>query len=255
MPGQPDRFDLQRDVAGREPPSIDIPQGEGWCAPWWQAAVALLRRDLLLFRRHPQDLLNPQLFFLLIAALFPLGVTPKPEILREIAPGTIWIAALLSAIFSLDTLFREDFRDGTLEQLCLSPYPLPLLVSVRILAHWLGSGLPLILTSPLLALLFGLPEREIFALLATLLLGTPLISAIGAIGSALTLGLRRSGVLLTLIVMPLYVPVLIFGAGAVSAAAHGLPIAAQLYFLAAMLVLALTLAPFAIAAAIRIALG
>lgn len=222
---------------------------------WWRAFLAVLRHDLLVVFRHRSDLSNPLIFLFLIASLFPLGVTPKPEILRVIAPGIAWVAALLAALFSLDTLFREDFRDGTLEQLVLSPHPLSLLLVAKVFAHWLVSGLPLTLISPLLALLLGLKPHAILALLATLTLGTPLISLIGAIGSALTLGLRRSGILLTLIVMPLYVPVLIFGANAVSAAAEGLPIAAQLYFLAALLVLALTFAPFAIAAAIRIALS
>ncbi len=216
---------------------------------------AVLQRDLLLAFRHRGELLNPPLFFLIIVSLYPLGISPEPDILRTIAPGIIWIAALLAALFSLDSLFRADFNDGTLEQLALSPHPLPLLISAKVLAHWLVSGLPMLLLAPVLALLLALPAPATWALLATLALGTPLLSLIGAVGTALTVGLRRGGVLLTLLVLPLFIPVLIFATGAVGAAAAGMPIEGQLYFLAALLVLAVTLIPLALAAAVRISLG
>lgn len=219
------------------------------------AMAALLRRDLTLAFRHRGELANPLLFFAMIVTLYPLGVSPDPELLRVVAPGVIWIAALLAALFSLENLFRSDFDDGALEQMALSPHPLPLLVLARVLAHWLVSGLPLLLLAPLLALQLNLNAAAIKALLATLALGTPLLSLVGAIGVALTVGLRRGGMLLTLLVMPLYIPVLIFATNAVTAAGAGMPIEGQLYFLAALLVLALSLAPLAVAAALRISLS
>lgn len=220
-----------------------------------QAFSALLKRDLLLAFRHRGELANPLLFFLMIVTLYPLGVSPEMELLRRIAPGAIWIAALLSALFSLESLFRSDFDDGALEQMLLSPHPLPVLVLAKVLAHWLVSGLPMLLLAPLLGLLLGMPKPAIGALEVTLALGTPLLSLIGAIGVALTVGLRRGGILLTLLILPLYIPVLIFGTNAVGAAAAGLPITGQIYFLAALLALALTLAPVAIAAALRISVS
>ncbi|MFN3920562.1 MAG: heme exporter protein CcmB [Methylohalobius sp.] len=216
---------------------------------------AVLQRDLLLAFRHRAELANPPLFFVLIVSLYPLGISPDPELLRTIAPGAVWIAALLAALLSLENLFRTDFHDGTLEQLLLSPYPLAFLLSAKVLAHWLVSGLPLLLMAPLLGLLLDLPAASLWALIATLALGTPLLSLIGAIGTALTVGLRRGGILLTLLVLPLYIPVLIFATSAVAAASAGLPILGQLYFLAALLVLALTLVPFALAAAVRVSLS
>lgn len=219
------------------------------------ALAGLLRRDLLLAFRHRGEMANPPLFFALIVTLYPLGVSPDAELLRSIAPGVIWIAALLAALFSLENLFRADFDDGALEQLLLSPYSLPMLVSIRVFAHWLVSGLPLLLLAPLLAVQLGLSARAIGVLEATLLLGTPLLSLIGAIGVALTVGLRRGGILLTLLILPLYIPVLIFATGAVGAAASGLPVEGPLYFLAALLALALTLAPAAIAAALRLSVN
>lgn len=216
------------------------------------AFIALLRRDLLLAFRHRGELANPLIFFLMVVTLFPLGISPEIGLLRKIAPGVIWIAALLSALFSLENLFRSDFDDGTLEQLLLSPQPLALLVLAKVLAHWLVSGLPMLLLAPLLALLLAMPAPAIQVLLATLAIGTPLLSLIGAVGVALTVGLRRGGLLLTLLILPLYIPVLIFATSAVSASAAGVPVAGQLYLLGALLVLALVLAPFAIAAALRI---
>lgn len=219
------------------------------------AFFALLRRDLLLAVRHRGELANPLIFFLMVVTLFPLGVSPEVGLLKKIAPGVIWIAALLSALFSLENLFRSDFDDGALEQLLLSPQPLPLMVLAKVLAHWLVSGLPMLLFSPLLALLLAMPPGAIRILLATLAIGTPLLSLIGAVGVALTVGLRRGGLLLTLLILPLYIPVLIFATSAVGAAAAGVPVAGQIYLLGALLVFALISAPFAIAAALRISLS
>lgn len=221
----------------------------------FRAFSALLQRDLLLAFRHRGELANPLLFFMIVVTLFPLGVSPEEPLLRKIAPGVIWIAALLAALFSLENMFRSDFDDGALEQIALSPHPLSVLVLAKVLAHWLVSGLPMLLMAPLLALFLAMPTQAIYALELTLLVGTPLLSLIGAIGVALTVGLRRGGVLLTLLVLPLYIPVLIFATNAVSAAGAGMPVEGQLYFLAALLALALTLAPFATAAALRISLS
>lgn len=190
--------------------------------------LALLRRDLLLAFRHRGELANPLLFFALVITLFPLGVSPDPALLKKIAPGVIWIAALLSALFSLENMFRSDFDDGAMEQMALSPYPLPALVLAKILAHWLVSGLPMLLMAPLLALLLSLPDTAILTLVFTLLIGTPLLSLIGSIGVALTVGLKRGGVLLTLLILPLYIPILIFATQAVMAATAGLPVEGQL---------------------------
>ena len=219
------------------------------------AFMALVRRDLLLAFRHRAELINPLLFFMMVVTLFPLGVSPEDDVLKIMAPGVIWIAALLAALFSLDSLFRSDFDDGALEQMALSPQPLSLLVIAKVLSHWLVPGLPMLFMAPLLALFLAMPVNAIRALEWTLLMGTPLLSLIGSIGVALTVGLRRGGVLLTLLVLPLYIPVLIFATNAVTAATAGMPIDGQLYFLAALLVLAATLSPFAAAAALRISLS
>jgi heme exporter protein B len=192
------------------------------------------------------------LFFILVVSLFPLGIGPSPQLLATIAPGVIWVAALLATLLSMERLFRSDFEDGALEHLLLSPHSLPLLVLAKVSAHWLVTGLPLLLVSPLLGVLLQLPASAIRALPLTLLLGTPALSLIGAIGVALTVSLRRGGVLLTLLVLPLYVPVLIFGTAAVAAAGAGLPTTGQLALLGALLALALTLAPLATAAGLRI---
>lgn len=220
-----------------------------------RAFMAMLQRDLLLAFRHRGELANPLLFFLMIVTLYPLGVSPEMDLLRRIAPGVIWIAALLAALFSLENLFRSDFDDGALEQMLLSTHPLSVLVLAKVMAHWLVSGLPMLLLAPLLGLLLAMPDKAIHALVLTLGLGTPLLSLIGAIGVALTVGLKRGGVLLTLLILPLYIPVLIFATNAVTAAGAGMPIAGQIYFLAALLVLALTLAPVAISAALRISVS
>ncbi|HKJ70134.1 MAG TPA: heme exporter protein CcmB [Gammaproteobacteria bacterium] len=219
------------------------------------AFAAILKRDLTLALRHRGEMANPLVFFVVVVSLFPLALGPEQETLTRVAPGIIWVAALLAATLAMDGMFRSDFEDGSLEQMLLSPQPPSLLVLAKILAHWLATGLPLILISPLLALFLQLPGEALAVLLATLALGTPTLSMVGAIGVALTVGLRRGGLLLTLLVLPLYVPVLIFAAGAVDNAASGFPVAGQLYFLAALLVLSVTLAPLAAAASLRISLG
>jgi len=212
----------------------------------------LLKRDLTLSQRHSSDWLNPLVFFVIVVTLFPLGVGPDGELLSEIAPGVIWVAALLATLLALDGLFRDDFIDGSLEQLLLSPHPLPILVMAKTLAHWLVSGLPLVLLSPVLALLMQLPLKALPSLLISLVLGTLCLSLIGSIGAALTVGLKRGGVLLALLVLPLFIPVLIFGSSCVVAAAGGFETGAQLSLLAGLLFLALALCPCAAAAALRI---
>jgi heme exporter protein B len=219
------------------------------------AFLAMLRRDLTLAFRHRGELANPLLFFVIVVSLFPLGVGPAPATLATIAPGIIWVAALLAAMLALDGMFRSDFSDGSLEQIALSHHPLSVLVLAKVLAHWLVTGLPLIVIAPLLGLLLYLPERAMAILMASLALGTPVLSLVGAIGMGLTVGLKRGGVLLSLLVLPLYVPVLIFGALAVNDAAAGLDVAGHLYFLAALLVFSATLSPLATAAAVRISIA
>ncbi len=214
---------------------------------------ALFVRDLRITLRRRADAGAALVFFVIVVSLFPLGVGADPALLRELAPGVIWVAALLAAMLSLPRLFADEHRDGTLDQLLLAAAPLPLLVLARMAAHWLGSGLLLAVLSPVLALQFDLDGRAAGVLLASLLVGTPLLSLIGGIAAALTLGTRGGGVLLALLVLPLYVPVLVFGAAAVQAAAAGLGVAAHFSLLGAMLVLALFLAPWATAAALRIA--
>lgn len=211
-------------------------------------------RDLRVAFRRQADSAAVIVFFFIVVSLFPLGVGPDPALLRGMAPGVIWVAALLAAMLSLTRMFADDHQDGTLEQLLLAATPLPLLVLAKMAAHWLSSGLPLALVSPVLALQFDLDAEATLVLMAALLLGTPLLSLIGAIGSALTLGVRGAGVLLSLLVLPLYVPVLVFGAAAVEASAAGLGVAGHFSLLGAMLVLALFLAPWAASAALRIAI-
>jgi heme exporter protein B len=215
---------------------------------------AVLRRDLLLAMRRKSEVLTALFFFAIVSSLFPLGIGPETDMLRKIAPGVLWVGALLAAMLSLNRMFAADHQDGTLEQMALSPTPLALLVGGKILAHWLVSGLPLVFLAPVLGLQFDLSARALLVLMASLLLGTPLLSLIGAIGAALTLGVRGGGVLLSLLVLPLYIPALIFGAGAVEADIAGLGMAGHLSLLAAMLVLAAFFAPWAATAALRIAL-
>jgi heme exporter protein B len=215
----------------------------------------LLRREARLLCRRPAELINPLVFFALVITLFPLAVGPELETLRGLSPGLIWVAAVLAVLLSLDGLFRSDLEDGSLEQWVLSPHPLAALVLVKVLAHWVFSGLALVLLAPVLALMLGLPAASIPVLLMSLLLGTPVLSLLGAIGAALTVGLRRGGLLLALLILPLYIPVLILGSGALQASLSGLPTAGFLLWMGSLAVLALTLAPFAIAAGLKISLG
>lgn len=219
------------------------------------AALALLARDLRLALRQGGDWLMPLGFFLLVVTLFPLAITPEPSRLAAMAPGVVWVGALLAMLLSLDGLFRQDLDDGSLEQLLVAPAPLPLLVLAKVAAHWLQTGFCLVLLAPVAAVMLFLDMRVLPVLVATLLLGTPVLSLIGAIAAGLTVALRRGGVLVPLITLPLMVPVIVFATGAVQAAASGLPVAGYLALLAAFLVLALTLVPFAVAAALRIAIG
>lgn len=214
----------------------------------------IISRELRIAFRSGAEIINPLWFFLIVITLFPLGIGPEPQLLARIAPGVVWVAALLSSLLALERLFRDDFNDGSLEQLLLLPTPLPVTVLGKVCAHWLITGLPLLLLSPLSALLLSLNFAGWRALALSLLLGTPVLSLLGAIGVALTVGLRRGGVLLSLLVLPLAVPVLIFASAAIDAAGMGLPIGGYLAILGAMLAASLCLAPFATAAALRISL-
>ena len=220
-----------------------------------RAFTLLLKRDLTLAMRHRAEMINPLLFFVLVTSLFPLGIGADPKLLQAVGPGVIWVAALLAALLSLEGIFRSDFEDGTLEQFLLSSHPVSVLVLAKVLAHWLITGLPLLVISPLLGVLLGLPGDAIMILLVTLTLGTPVLSLIGAVGVALTVGLRKGGMILSLLVLPLYVPLLIFAASAVDTAAAGLPVTAHLSLFSALLVLSLSLSPLATAAALRISLS
>lgn len=219
------------------------------------AAAAQLRRDLRLVWRRRGDALQPVLFAVMVISLFPLALGAEPVLLGRVAPAVLWIAILLAGLLTLDALFRGDVDDGSLEQLLLSPVPLAWLILVRVLVHWAVTALPLLLLTPFFAELMFLPAGQLPPLMLSLALGTPLLSLIGAMVAALTVGIRRSGMLLAVLALPLYVPVLVFGAGAVVAAAQGLPWIGAIYLLAAGLVLALVLAPLAAATALRIALS
>ena len=216
--------------------------------------LAVLRREVSLALRQKGEVLTPLVFFVVIASHFPLGVGPESALLLRMAPGVLWVSALLAAMLSLQRLFATDYADGSLEQMLLSPTPLPMLAAAKALSHFLLSGLPLVLMAPVLGLQFGLDGRALGILMLSLLLGTPTLSLIGGIGAALTLGVRGAGVLLSLLVLPLYIPVLIFGAGAVEADAAGLGAGGHLSLLAALLVLSLFFAPFATTAALKISL-
>lgn len=213
---------------------------------------AALRRDLLLTFRRRNDIINPLAFFLMVGILFPLGVSPEASLLSKLAPGVVWVAALLASLLSVDGIFRSDFEDGSLEHMLVSPQSLLLLVLAKVTTHWLISGFCLALVSPILGLMLFLPSEGYTSLVYSLLLGTPTLSLIGAIGAALTVGLRKGGILISLLVLPLYIPVLIFGASSVHAGSMGLPIQGYLALLAAMLALSIALAPFAIVAALKI---
>lgn len=213
--------------------------------------LRVMLRDLALAWRQRADVLSTLIFYVMVVSLFPLGIGPEPATLRLIAPGVLWVAALLASMLSLARLFAADHADGTLEQLLLSPHPLTLLVLAKIVAHWIASGLPLVVMAPLLGVQFGMQGAEIGVMTLSLALGTPVLSLIGAVGAALTVGLRGAGVLVSLLVIPLCIPVLIFGAGAVDAVAGA---GAYFSLLGALLVLALAGAPVAAAAALRISL-
>ena len=215
----------------------------------------LLKRDLTLAYRRRAELVNPLLFFVLVTAMFPLGIGNDPKLIEAVGPGVIWVAALLAALLSLDAMFRSDYDDGALEQFMLSAHPVSILVLAKVLAHWLVTGLPLFIAAPLLAVMLNIPAEAIPTLMLTLVLGTPVLSLIGSVGVALTVGLRRGGVILSLLILPLYVPVLIFATDAVKTAIVGIPTTAQISILSAMLVGSLVLAPLATAASLRISLS
>ena len=219
------------------------------------AVVATLRRDLLIAYKRKNDLFNPFMFFVLVATLFPIGISPEPEELGEISAGVLWISALLASLLAMDNLFRADFEDGSLELLMLSPHPLYFLVLAKNIAHWLVSGLPVVLVSPLIAYMLNFPEGAYTTLVLTLLLGTPVLSLLGSIGVALTVGLGSRGLILAVITLPMSVPVLIAGTLTVSQTLEGASLSGYLAIMGAMLVAALTLAPLASAAALRISVN
>jgi len=214
----------------------------------------IIRRDLLLAVRRQSDVLTTLFFFIIVVSLFPLSVGPEMNMLRTMAPGVVWVAALLASMLSLGRMFSNDYLDGTLEQMLLSPQSLSLLVLGKALAHWLVTGVPLVLMAPVLGIQYDLPAEALFVLTTTLLLGTPVLSLIGAIGAALTLGLRGGGVLVSLLVLPLYIPVLIFGAGAVEANMAGVGFDAHLSLIGAFLLVSLVFAPWAAASSLRVSL-
>ena len=216
--------------------------------------ITVIRRDLKLAARRKGDWLTSQFFFVMVVSMFPLGIGPDPVILAKVAPGVVWVAALLASLLSLSRLFADDHRDGSLEQMLLSPHPPVLLALGKALAHWFIYGIPLLLIAPVLGVQFALPAEAIGVLILSLLIGTPVLSLLGSVGAALTLGLRGGGVLLTLLILPLYVPALIFGAGAVDSALAGLGAEANLSLLAAFMVMTLLVSPWVAAAALRVSI-
>ncbi len=217
--------------------------------------LTIIHRELLIAYRRQADVFNPLWFFIIVITLFPLAIGPEPNLLARIAPGIIWVAALLAALLSLERLFRDDYYDGALEQMMLMPLPLSLVVIAKVSAHWLLTGLPLIIISPLLAVLLSLSFEAWLAVVITLLLGTPTLSLLGAIGVALTVGLQKGGVLLSLLILPLYIPVLIFATSAINAAQLGMPYNGQVAVLGAMLIGAMTVTPLAISSALRVSVN
>ncbi|RMW16996.1 Heme exporter protein B [Pseudomonas syringae pv. tagetis] len=215
----------------------------------------LIVREVRLLARRPAELANPLVFFAMVIALFPLALGPDTQLLQALSPGLVWVAALLAVLLSLDGLFRSDLEDGSLEQWVLSSHPLALLAVSKVLAHWVFSGLALVLLSPLLAMMLGLPARCLPVLMLSLLLGTPVLSLLGAVGAALTVGLKRGGLLLALLILPLYIPVLILGSAALQAALQGTPATGYLLWLGSLTALAITLTPFAMAAGLKISIG
>jgi len=219
------------------------------------ALITIIRRDLLVAFRRRSELMNPILFYVIVVTLFPLGVSPDQEFLSKLAPGVVWVTALLAALISMESIFRQDFDDGSVEQLFLSQHPPTILILGKVIAHWLVTGLPMLVIVPLMALLLYIPQQALTTLFLTVLIGTPILSLIGAIGVALTAGLRGGGVLLGLLVLPLYIPVLIFASGAVSAVINGMSSSGHLAMLGAGLILALILAPLAISASLKISMS
>lgn len=217
--------------------------------------IGIVRREILLTMRHPADLLNPLVFFVLVVSLFPLGISPSDEILREIAPGVIWVAALLATLLSMELMFKSDYEDGSLEQMSISPQPFMMLVGGKIIGQWLVSGLPLVLISPMLALMLSLGEEGIKAMFISLLLGTPTLSLLGSIGAGLTIGLKKGGVLIAILILPLYIPTLILGTHMIQVAEAGGTYTGEILWMSALLALSVGLAPFATAESIRIVLS
>ena len=234
---------------GRSMPATHTAPDGVWAGVRWAVA-----RDLAIAFRSRTELGVTLMFYVIVVTLFPLSIAPERSLLVALGPGVIWVAALLASLLSLPRLFASDYGDGTLEQIALSPFPLPALVSGKIAAHWLTTGLPVVIVAPLTGLQYGLDAQSLLVLVASLLVGTPILSLIGAIGAGLTLGVRGAGGLLALLVLPLQVPVLVFGAGAVDAVQAGLSAGANLSLLGAGLALAVVAAPFAAASAVRIAL-
>jgi len=218
------------------------------------ALLAMIRRDLLLVMRRKSEVLTALFFFVVVTSLFPLGIGADTALLRKIAPGVIWVAALLSTLLGLQRMFAADYADGALEQIALSPQPMVLLVAGKMIAHWMVCGLPLVILAPIIGIQFDLDTSSLYILMGTLLLGTPVLSLLGSIGAALTLGVRGGSILMSLLVLPLYIPVLIFGAGAVYANSVGLGTSGHFSLLGALLILALAFAPWVSAAALRIAI-
>ncbi|MBQ4858004.1 heme exporter protein CcmB [Pseudoalteromonas sp. MMG007] len=222
---------------------------------YWQLFSAVFSKDVKLAFRQRAEIVNPILFFLIVISLFPLAIGPEPGLLARMAPGIIWVAALLSTMLGLDKLFRDDYNDGSLEQLIASSYPLSLSVLGKVAAHWVVTGLPLVLMTPLFALLLNLESQSLHATVLTLLLGTPLLSFIGAIGAGLTVGLQKGGILMSLLVLPLYIPVLIFATSAIDTSSMSLDYSGQLAILGAMLVIAIISAPIAISSALKVSVS
>ncbi|MCW1966146.1 heme exporter protein CcmB [Polynucleobacter sp.] len=218
------------------------------------ALFAIIHRDLLLVMRRKSEVLTALFFFIVVTSLFPLGVGADAALLRKIAPGVIWVAALLATLLGLQRMFAADYVDGALEQMALSPYPMVLLMTGKILAHWLVCGLPLVILAPIIGIQFDLDASSLYVLMGTLLLGTPVLSLLGSIGAALTLGVRGGSLLMSLLILPLYVPVLIFGAGAVYANSVGLDTTGHFSLLGALLILALAFVPWVSATAVKIAI-
>lgn len=221
----------------------------------FSAFFLVLKRDLLLAMRRRSEIFTVLFFFIVVISLFPLGISTEDQLLKQIAPGVVWVAALLASTLALDRLFSDDYEDGTLEQMTLAPVSLPIVVLAKMIAHWLLTGLPLVLISPLVGLFYHLPFESIKVMMLVLLLGTPVLSMLGAIAAALTLGLRGGGVLVSLLVLPLYIPVLVYGAGAISTSmVEGLSIQPYVLLLSAFMLLAIIFAPWATAAAIKISI-